>query len=353
MEDKNLATPTSLDADSKSLEEETQTLSTNSTEDVKDSIEPSDEETTNSSKTEDIWNKKESIEDLENSLFNKEPSEESEQSNVEDTNQELESNTDDNIGSKSVIIDRPLKYRGNEIWVKNQDEAIELMQKGMDYSFKMNKIKPHRQVIDDNGLSTEDVQALVDAKNGNKQALNYLAKNFGIEQEQSNDFGSDLFDDGETSQQEEYKPQVEQEDPVTEMYTELSNKDPELAGKVAKIYEDLDPTFKQEVYTPQVFGAFINTVQTGTFEKVLPYAIKTKAINPSLSWIQAYDYATKELQDNGDLTTRQVSEPDETVKPKQTKTKPKPKSIKKSYEEIWNEKQSIEDLEKELFGSLI
>jgi len=303
---------------------------------------------------EEIFNKNESIEDLEKSLFD----------NIEPTNEEQtaqkEIKQEDNTGSNDsnqVVITKPLKYRGNEIWIKTEDEAIELMQKGMDYSLKMNKIKPHRQIvslIEDNSLSIEDIQALVDAKNGNSSALDYLAKNFGLKQNNNSSFNDDLFGSDEEKEEETYKPTIEQKSPIEEAFSELTNKEPEVAGRVQRLIDkELDPTFVSELLSNvQVFNLFTQLVANGTFEKVLPYAIKTKAINPSLTWIQAYDYATDQVMKNGDIKSREVSEPTEAVK--QTKVnKPKPKSIKKSYEEIWNEKQSIEELEKELFGEIL
>jgi len=342
-----LTTPTEeLDVKKEDIEEK-----------IKDIDDHLDEETTNSSEInkddlqEKIFNKKESIEELEKSLFETiEPSEDTEQTVQEDNS---------NVGSENgqVVITKPLKYRGNEIWIKTEDEAIELMQKGMDYSLKMNKIKPHRQIvslIEDNSLSIEDIQALVDAKNGNSNALDYLAKNFGLKQNNDSSFNDDLFGSDEEKEEEVYKPTIEQKSPIEEAFSELTNRDPEVAGRVQRLIDkELDPTFVSELLSNvQVFNLFTQLVANGTFEKVLPYAIKTKAINPSLTWIQAYDYATDQVMKNGDIKSREVSEPTEAVK--QTKVdKPKPKSIKKSYEEIWNEKQSIEDLEKELFGEIL
>ena len=262
-----------------------------------------------------------------------------EKENYEENEEEIEEKQEPKNG---LVITKPLKYRGKEIWVKTEEEAIELMQKGLDYSFKMNKIKPLRNIasiIEEAGLEPEDVKALADAKNGNEQAIKYLANKFNISIEPEDDiFG----DEDRTS---DYKPEVTSENPIEEIYKEISVKDPVLAGKVASTWDELDDTFKAELSSPDIFRAFIGSVQTGEFDKVLPEAIKVKAINPALSWIQAYQYA---VQNIGSVI-QQPKEPTDTVKPKRiNKQKRKRKTIEQSYEEIWDNK-SIEELEKEIF----
>jgi len=79
---------------------------------------------------------------------------------------------------------------------------------------------------------------------------------------------------------------------------------------------------------------------------VYPEVIKLKAINPAVSWLQAYQYVAQQLGS----VQRQTQEPSEVVKPKPTKqVKKVKKSIKDSYDEIWDDKKSLEELEKEIF----
>lgn len=69
-------------------------------------------------------------------------------------NNEPEPTEEEEVGSEEtetntngVLITKPLKYKGNEIYVKDEDEAIALMQKGLDYEFKMSRIKPFRKAM--------------------------------------------------------------------------------------------------------------------------------------------------------------------------------------------------------------
>jgi len=270
--------------------------------------------------------------------------EESDERTVQDDIKEEPTEEEDNEQQNGVLITKPLKYRGKEIWVNSEEEAIELMQKGLDYSFKMNKIKPHRSIVnivEEAGLSVEDIKALADAKSGKQEAIRYIVNKFGLEP-QDDDFVFD--DDTQAGSNEEYKPEVKPQDPVLEIYQEVANREPELAGKVSKIWDELEDTFKQELYNPDVFRAFIGSVKTGEFEKVLPEAVKVKALNPGVAWLQAYQYA---VQNIGSIQ-RQTQEPSEAVKPKQPSRPKKRKTIKESYDEIWD--KSIDELEKEIFG---
>jgi len=296
----------------------------------------------------EIWNKDLDEVDIEE-LSQPEPEQKEEPSEEEPTEEESQEETE--VGSEEekeqpngVVITRPLKYRGKEIWVKTEEEAIELMQKGLDYSFKMNKIKPLRNIasiIEESGLEPEDVKALADAKQGKAEAIKYLANKFGIETEYEDDIFSEEEPTGE-----EYKPEVQQEDPIKEYYSDLTRRDPELAGKVSKVWDTLDETFKVELYNPEVFPAFVGSIQTGEFEQVLPEAVKIKALNPALSWIQAYQYA---VQNVGSIENK-TQEPSSVVKPKRPqKQRKRMKTIEETYDEIWNNK-SLEELEKEIFG---
>ena len=159
-----------------------------------------------------------------------------------------EDTTDDRI-----VIDNPvIKYKGKEIPVSNADELLALAQKGFDYETKMSKIKPHRaaiKVIESNGIDLEDIQALADAKSGKESAIKYIAKKYNIPIGNQSDSGFDYFgsDDTPKEEQTDYKPKVETNiDPVAEYYQTVSQQDPELGGKVYKVYEELDPEFKMK-----------------------------------------------------------------------------------------------------------
>jgi len=259
-------------------------------------------------------------------------------------------NNDDDANANSISITKPLKYRGKEIWVRSEEEAIELMQKGLDYSFKMSKIKPYREVIDileKSDLSIEDVKALSDVKNGNKDALKYLLKKYNVD---FNDLYEDNIYDDANNEESDYKPEINKKNAIEEIYEDIANTDPELAGKVAGVFNSLDDTFKIELNNPNVFMAFIKSVESGEFDKVYPEAIRVKALNPAINWIQAYQIAFRNINTNKNTQTQQIKKPSQVVQPRRNKNKQKrTTTIEEKYDELWSDKYSLEDLEKMIF----
>ena len=252
-----------------------------------------------------------------------------------------------------VLITKPLKYKGREITVSSEDEAITLMQKGLDYEFKMSKIKPYRKtikLIEDSNITDEDIQALIDAKNGKKEALEYIANKYNLPLTGSNKSDEDeldLFDDTKDDKQESnYKPEVKQdsESDIEEYFKEYSSNHPKEAGKVIEIYNQLEPSFQLEVtYNTKVFDAFIKDIESGLFEQVLPEVVKAKALNPSISWLQAYGGVV-----------RNIFKPQEQKEPTSKTTKGKTKQRKATrnvddYDSVWENDKEFEKFKQGLF----
>jgi hypothetical protein len=240
--------------------------------------------------------------------------------------------------AKGVLITKPLKYKGKEIFVNNEDEAIALMQKGLDYEVKMSKLKPLRgiaKIVEESGIEQEDIQALADAKQGKAEALEYLAKKFGLERAGANDDDLGIFDEEEPKAN-DYKPVAPQEDPIKEILVSVSERDPELYGRVVKTFDELDPTFQQEVYDPRIFPLFVGSVASGEWDKTYPIAVKIKAVNPALSWLQAYQAAAQEVVQ----LDKQKKEP-----PKRKRSR-KPAKRNVEYDDLWD--KDLDELEKEL-----
>jgi hypothetical protein len=278
----------------------------------------------------EIWNSDEEIEP-EELVQNEEPEEES----IEEESK-----------PEGILVTKPLKYKGKEIYPKDEDEIIALAQKGLDYEFKMNRIKPFRKAIDiieKSGLEPDDIQALADAKSGKAEALKYLASRFNIELEPTDEFS---FEE-EQKQQPSYQPQVDNNvDEVKEWFEEFSKQEPQIAGQVLNIWNELDDSFKAELYNPQVFPAFVGSVKTGEFDKVYPELIKYKALNPSVRWLDAYVAIANQLVQT---ENNKPKEPTGKVVRKQ----PKKRSVvnnKDDYDSIWDDNTPIEELERKLFG---
>ena len=225
-----------------------------------------------------------------------------------------------------------IKYKGKEIPIENEDEAIALMQKGFDYEVKMSKIKPFTKiakVVQQEELSFEDIKALADAKKGKREALDYLAEKFSLKRE-------DTFD---LPQEESgYKPQIEESNPIQETLEDVMETSPNLYGKVVEILKEIPPTFQREISTPELFPAFIKSVEVGEFDKVYPIAMKIKAVNPALGWVQAYQAAAQ-----GVVQEQQKQEP-----PQQKQKVRKARKETPKEEDYWE--KDLEELERIVFS---
>jgi len=223
----------------------------------------------------------------------------------------------------SITLTKPLKYRGKEIYPKTEDELIELAQKGLDYSFKMNKIAPFREIIDyvsNNNITLDMI------KNINSNNENY-EEDIPYEEDVK-----DLFED----------------EPVTvydKVLKELGKANKPLANKFVNIYANLDDKFKYELKDEQTLRALIGSINSGEFENFYPKAVEIKKVNPFMTWIESYQNAV-----NGLKAQRNVENPDNSLQDN-SKTSSKRnisqnKSIKEQYDEVWKDEMSINDLEK-------
>lgn len=253
--------------------------------------------------------------------------------------------SDDKLTENGVLITKPLKYKGREIFITNEDEAIALMQKGLGYEMKMSKIKPLGKIADivaKGNVTAEEIQALADAKAGNSEALDYLSRQFGLKHDRSDE---SIFDDEEEpSVGSEYTPHIEESNPILEIIDAIKEQDPKAATNIIGAYEEVPDTFKAELSNPQVFQAFAADVMNGMFDNIYPSAIKEKAANPALTWIQAYQTAYAKQQ-SASTVSEKKSQP-----PKAKKTKSGKRSYQKqeTYESYWD--KDLDELEKIIFS---
>ncbi len=247
------------------------------------------------------------------------------------------------VETNGLMIKNPvLKYKGRDIPVDSEEEAINLMQKGFKLESEMSKIKPYKgyiNILNDGDITIEDLQTFKDALGGNDGAKRTLATRFGGVAE--NGTGS-FFDETPAKEESTYKPEVKTEDQVSDYFATLTEENPEVAGKISQVYSDIEDEFKVEVYNPQVFPMFASSIASGEFDRLYPIAIKLRLGNPGLTWLQAYQMAGK----GGQTETKAV------VPPKSTQTTrssgSKPRTTGDSYDRAFS--MDTKELEAKLFG---
>jgi len=104
----------------------------------------------------------------------------------------------DNDISEYERIFQPFKASGKEVQVRNIDEAISLMQKGVDYTQKQQALKPRlneMRTLEAHNMLGDNINYLVDLYEGNPQAIAKLIKDKNID---VNSLVSSGFDSDDT-----------------------------------------------------------------------------------------------------------------------------------------------------------
>lgn len=178
-----------------------------------------------------------------------------------------DSNKDESI-DKEVVI--PSKYKIKAIGQEFEltlDELKDVASKGFDYTRKMQALAPYRQAVvamEENGISKDDINLLIDLKKGNKEAIASLLKEKNI----------DIYD-------------IPSEDEVNYAptdYTISSNKialqdtlsklsSDTVFAQTQQIIQDLDDSSKQFLFTePRNIELLHEDVKNGVYKDVMPKA---------------------------------------------------------------------------------
>ena len=169
------------------------------------------------------------------------------------------------------------------------DELKQTASKGMDYLKKTTALKPYRTMIaamEENKVSPEDINLLIDLKKGNKEAIAKLIKENEV----------DVYDLPEAN---DYKPQeYRQSETALEMKEVLStiSKDAEFS-RTSEIYAAFDEQTKAFLNEdPSRIVGLHNDIKTGVFDKVLPLAEKKAMIDGyNAPFLQYYLQAGQEI----------------------------------------------------------
>ncbi len=186
-----------------------------------------------------------------------------------------------------------LNFKGKDIPIDNQEELLKLAQKGFSFEAEMTKIKPQKKVLNTvDGIPLEVLQAVSDLNQGKQEALEYLKDHYGVKDTTSDDMWND---NEEAPAESTYTPEVTVDNPVKDYWDDYAQGNTEAAAKVSDVYKDLDQSFQSELYKPEVFPLFVNSVESGEFNDVYPLAVKERVLNPALSWVDAYATAAQKV----------------------------------------------------------
>lgn len=191
------------------------------------------------------------------------------------------------------------------------DELLALAPKAMDYTKKMQEIAPWRKSISamkEAGLEQNDINLMIDALKGNKDAISEVMKRNNVE--------IDDFDDIDASEKADYVPNQYGKDEgqlaIEEVITNISG-DAEFAITQQVVDSQWDGDSREALSeNPMMIQGLHNDIKNGIYDKVAPMAFKMKALDGGqLSDLEYYIKAGQEFtasQGADNDLTRQAEE---------------------------------------------
>lgn len=129
-------------------------------------------------------------------------------------------------------LTKPFKANGQEFSVKSPEESIKLMQKGLNYTKKMKALAADRKLAETfkaaNITTPEEIGFIIDLKNGNKEAIKQLLKQYKIDPNDLIDYSIDDSSE-DSSNKKAYTPTVPK--PVDDQYLELQDHIEEISSQ--------------------------------------------------------------------------------------------------------------------------
>ena len=192
--------------------------------------------------------------------------------------------------TEAVVSKYKVKANGQELELTN-DELIKLAPKALDYTRKMQEIAPWRKTISalkENNTSEADVNLMISALNGDKDAVTEVVKRAGVDT-------LDIDTETEAPYIVKEYGKSEQQLALEDVVNTISV-DPEYVKTQRVVNNDWDRKSQDElVNNPQTIEALHYDIKAGIFDKVSPIALKYKALdNGRRSDIEYYRMAGKE-----------------------------------------------------------
>ena len=172
-------------------------------------------------------------------------------------------------------ITAPFKAAGREFQVRNVDEAISLMQKGVDYTRKQQALKPRlmeMRTLEEQGMLGNNLNYAIDLFNGNPQAIAKLIKDKGIDinsimpQPTTDEFGQPV-----PQKETPYTPNNYSVSPEKFALKEVMD-DLQSANKMQPVLDTLR-TFDQDslaefAKSPKYLTALSNLIDSGMYDSI-------------------------------------------------------------------------------------
>lgn len=203
-------------------------------------------------------------------------------------------------------VSAPFKADGKEIQIRTPEEAIRLMQMGVNYSRRMQEMKPLREMdamLTAHGLNDpEKLNELIDLSKGSKEAIQkYLAKH-NID---PLDLDVSKADAHTTPNYRSDPKDVAFQDAINT--TLQANGGKELLGDVNRDWDEESKEALRE--NPSIFGKLLEQKDTGVYEQINKELLhqRTMGYLADVPFLQAYEQVGTAMQKAGVFDTKETS----------------------------------------------
>ncbi|MBL4703243.1 MAG: hypothetical protein JKY54_01900 [Flavobacteriales bacterium] len=215
---------------------------------------------------------------------------------------------------------RPFKANGKEITLKDPSEVKSLLQKGADYTKKLQSLQPHLKVakmLENHGLDSPDkISYLIDLHNKDPEAIKKLIVDANIDPMDIDTSVESTYKQGDHS--------VSDKEMVWDQVLADVNSSPEGQNLIVMINNEWDKESKETIYAdPQVLTLLTKHKQDGLFDKIANEVSKRQMLGQlaGTSFIDAYHSVGTQMHQNGELvpaTPAPVTQPQPAPVPAQT-----------------------------------
>ena len=200
-------------------------------------------------------------------------------------------------------ITAPFKADGKDITVRSAEDAIRLMQQGVNYSRRMQEIKPMKalnRMLTDQGLNDpQKLNFLIDLSKGDKAAITQLLKSHKIDP-------MDL----DTEKDSGYQARNYQGDPQDNEFRDaldMALTTPEGQALVSHIHKDWDRLSKAKLReNPSIIGNLSEMKASGVYDKVVEELDYQRSLGymQGIPFLQAFDQVGEAMKNAGVFNTQ-------------------------------------------------
>ncbi|ACL81413.1 N4 gp57-like protein [Sulfitobacter phage EE36phi1] len=195
-------------------------------------------------------------------------------------------------------VTTPFKADGKDFHVRSPEDAIRLMQQGVNYSRRMQEIKPMKQLnrmLQDHGLDKADqLNFLIDLSKGDKGAITQLLKSHKIDP-------MDLDIEKDSGYQaKNYQGNPQDNDFRDALDMALTT--PEGQALVSHIHRDWDPKSKARLREdPSLIGTLQGFKASGVYDKVVEELRYQQSLGylQGVPFLQAFDQVGEAMKNAG------------------------------------------------------